>query len=84
MDALACRTMLAIVLVPANHKPSTWFSSIPSRTSFCQALEVFSHQAVTHSPRILYRNIVSFLASEMTPISIHSSIRIRRSMDLEP
>lgn len=57
MDVLACCVVLAVVLVPANG---------PFRTSFCQALGLFSHQAVTHSPRMLYRDIVSRLALEMT------------------
>lgn len=67
MDVLACCVVLAVVLVPANDKSFAWFFRGPFRTSFCQALGLFSHQAVTHSPRMLYRDIVSRLALEMTP-----------------
>lgn len=45
------------------------------------AFRLFSHQAVTHSPRILYLEVINWIAFEMTPWIKRYWIRICRSTD---
>lgn len=74
---------LRLCLVPANTKPTAWLWSRPFISYFhiFMIFGLFSHQAVTHSPRILYLEVICWIALEMTTWINRSWIRICRSTD---